>query len=153
MQKKSPTLSASILTIILVSLISFIIINSTFTNALAQPSPSKESYHFVRQWGSEGSDDEQFVKLEGIAVDSSGNVYVSDSFNYRVQKFDSNGNFITKWGSGGKSNGQFEPRGIAVDSSGNVYVSDSFNYRVQSSTATATSSPSGAQTGRVMGNS
>ena len=33
----------------------------------------------------------------GIAVDSSGNVYVADTWNNRIQKFDSDGNFITKW--------------------------------------------------------
>ena len=34
----------------------------------------------------------------GIAVDSSGNVYVADADNNRIQKFNSNGTFITKWG-------------------------------------------------------
>ena len=38
---------------------------------------------------------------KGIATDSSGNVYVADMDNNRIQKFDSNGNFITKWGSHG----------------------------------------------------
>ena len=40
-----------------------------------------------------------FRSPTGIAVDSSDNVYVADNFNNRVQKFDSDGNFITKWGS------------------------------------------------------
>ncbi len=43
-----------------------------------------------------------------IAVDSSNNVYVADSGNYRVEKFDSNGNYLTQWGSYGSGNGQFE---------------------------------------------
>ncbi len=59
-------------------------------------------------------------------------MYVTDSDNNRIQKFDSNGNFITKWGSEGLANGQFqEISSIAVDSSGNVYVADSNNHRVQ----------------------
>ena len=66
------------------------------------------------------------------AVDSSNNVYVADQDNNRIQKFDSSGKFITKWGSYGNGDGQFHnPDGIEVDSSGNVYVSDTDNNRIQ----------------------
>ena len=41
-------------------------------------------------------------------MDSTGNVYVADTWNYRVQKFTSNGAFITKWGSEGSGDGQFQ---------------------------------------------
>jgi DNA-binding beta-propeller fold protein YncE len=52
--------------------------------------------------------------------------------NDRIQKFDSNGNFITKWGFYGTSDGQFDrPEGIAIDSSGNVYVADYWSHRIQ----------------------
>ena len=52
--------------------------------------------------------------------------------NHRVQKFTSDGTFLTQWGSGGSGPGQFDwPRGIAVDGSGNVYVADTCNHRVQ----------------------
>ena len=58
--------------------------------------------------------------------------YVTDSQNNRIQKFDSNGKFITKWGTSA-SGGQFSfPTGIAVDYvGGNIYVSDSKNDRIQ----------------------
>ena len=50
---------------------------------------------------------------------------MADYDNNRVEKFDSNGKYLTQWGSYGTSNGQFEgPSGIAVDSSNNVYVAD-----------------------------
>ncbi len=52
--------------------------------------------------------------------------------NDRIQKFDSNGNFITKWGSSGSGDGQFESLiDVGIDSSGNVYVADTFNHRIQ----------------------
>ena len=89
---------------------------------------------FITKWGSEGSGDGQFgaegpVEWEGgprgIAVDQSGNVYVADQCNHRIQKFTSNGDFITKWGSLGSGVGQFKyPHGIAIDESGHVYVAD-----------------------------
>jgi len=67
----------------------------------------------------------------GVAIDSSGNVYGVDE-DERVQKFDLNGNFITKWGSYGSGDGQFaRPQGIATDSSGTVYVVDTYNHRIQ----------------------
>ncbi|MGH9909754.1 MAG: Ig-like domain-containing protein, partial [Nitrososphaerales archaeon] len=76
--------------------------------------------------------DGQFNAPRGISIDSSGNIFILDSLNHRIQKFDSSGNFITKLGSLGLDNGQFSsPRGIAVDSSGNVYVADTQNHRIQ----------------------
>jgi sugar lactone lactonase YvrE len=68
-----------------------------------------------------------------IAVDSGGgNVYVAENGNNRIQKFDSTGHFITKWGSKGSSDGHFEdPGSVAVDHSGNVYVADAQIDRVQ----------------------
>ena len=88
---------------------------------------------FITKWGSKGTGDGEFNYPEGISVDSSGNVYVADSFNHRIQKFDSNGKFIAKWGSKGTGDGEFNyPYGISVDSSsGTVYVADAVNRRIQ----------------------
>ncbi len=92
---------------------------------------------FVAQWGRQGSGDGQFNALEAIAIDSQGNVYVADTENHRIQKFDMNGKFLTKWGSKGVNNGQFEsPGGIAVDRENNVYVADTSNNRIQKFDAT-----------------
>ena len=67
----------------------------------------------------------------GIAVDSDNNVYVVDSGDSLVKKFDPSGNLLLSWGGAGTSGGQFvHPSGIAV---GNkyVYVADSGNARIQ----------------------
>ena len=83
-------------------------------------------------WGSKGSGNNQFCHMEHIALDKYNNVYVTDpqsdpgcSQHPRVLKFDSQGKFITKWGSFGKADGQFmDPEHLALDSEGNVYISD-----------------------------
>jgi tripartite motif-containing protein 71 len=87
--------------------------------------------NFITKWGTNGTEDGQFLNIgdesgvEGIDVDSLGNVYVADSGNSRIQKFDSDGNFVTKWGTKGTGNGRFiYPSGLAADSNDNVYVSD-----------------------------
>jgi DNA-binding beta-propeller fold protein YncE len=69
----------------------------------------------------------------GVAVDASGNVYVVDQANQRVQKFEPDGDFITKWGE------DFNyPTGVAVDASGNVYVVDSDSSRIQKFSSSGT---------------
>jgi sugar lactone lactonase YvrE len=95
---------------------------------------------FVTKWGSQGSGDGQFMfpggSFDGIAVDASGYVYVTEYINQRVQKFTSNGVFVAKWGSGGTGNGQFyKPYDIAFDGSGYAYVTDLQNNRVQKFTS------------------
>jgi tripartite motif-containing protein 71 len=55
-------------------------------------------------------------------------MYVVDSQNERIQKFTSDDNPITKWGTEGTAHDQFWlPHDIAIDSSDNVYVVDSGN--------------------------
>jgi DNA-binding beta-propeller fold protein YncE len=76
--------------------------------------------------------DGQFDGPRGISIDSEGNIYVVGLSNQRVQKFDSTGTFLLKFGSLGSGDGQFNfPAGTAIDSSDNVYVTDFLNDRVQ----------------------
>jgi DNA-binding beta-propeller fold protein YncE len=63
--------------------------------------------NFLRMWGKPGDGEGEFnfyhghYYIGGIAVDREGNVYVADNANWRIQKFDSHGNFLLQWGSKG----------------------------------------------------
>src|SRR6478736_5419317 len=125
MQKENLDISYyMVITIVLLSTLSVIIILQEKAFAQNTTAPLSISYQYIKQWGIMGSDPGQFLYPNSIVLDSIGNVYVSDNGNSRIQKFDSNGNLITKWAVG-SGNGQLNsPGGIAVDSNGNVYVSD-----------------------------
>ncbi|MGD0280779.1 MAG: 6-bladed beta-propeller [Dissulfurispiraceae bacterium] len=91
-----------------------------------------DTYQYVTQWGGYGTGNGQFYYPAGIAADNSGNIYVADMYNYRIQSFNSSGTYISQWGGYGTGNGQFYyPSGVAVDNSGNVYVADTYNNRIQ----------------------
>ncbi len=75
---------------------------------------------------------ETLNKPYGIALDMEDNIYVTDLGNNQVQKFDSNGNFLMKFGKEGKNKGEFiSPKGITLDKEANIYVVDSGNSRIQ----------------------
>ena len=91
---------------------------------------------FLTEWGNNGDglgqDDGQFVEPWDVALDGFGNIYVADFERFHIQKFDSSGAFLTKWGSLGSGNGQFDhPAGVAIDGSGNVYIVDQTLDRIQ----------------------
>ena len=84
------------------------------------------------EWGKLGEGDGEFTNPIGIAVDARGNVYVGEAGNPRIQKFDSNGRFLSKFGSRGTGNGRFASiDDLAIDAQGNLYVSDSGGDNIQ----------------------
>ncbi|MEI7556260.1 flippase activity-associated protein Agl23 [Candidatus Chlorohelix sp.] len=104
--------------------------------------------NFLSKFGKIGNGDGLFGIIQndggagGIAVDEQGNIYVSDSWNYRIEKFDSSGKFLMKWGEGYDNKGDLEqakiqpigfygPRGIFYDTTRKeLYVADTGNRRV-----------------------
>lgn len=75
--------------------------------------------------------DVKFKNPSGIAIDSENNIYVVDSGNSQVKKFDSTGKFLLLWGSVGIGYGQFKnPAGIFADQN-YIYVADTGNARIQ----------------------
>jgi tripartite motif-containing protein 71 len=60
-----------------------------------------------------------FGNPNAIIVDRNGFLFVAGTGYCRIQKFTSDGPFVSKWGRKGNGNRQFcYPEGIAVDSSG-----------------------------------
>jgi len=104
-----------------------VLLFSTVTYSAAETAPS-----YVLQWGSQGLQITGLFSFpQDLAVDSAGNVYVSDYGNRRIQKFDNDGNFLHTWGVKGSGNGQFQaPAGIAIGGD-DVYVLDNDLNRVQ----------------------
>ena len=101
-------------------------------NSFAQSSFGFGEYDYLSEWGSFGiTGPGHFSYPQFIAVGDDGSIYVSDLGNKRVQKFSSNGEYITEWGKSGKQSGEFHyPSGIAV-SDDFVYVADRDLNRIQ----------------------
>ena len=103
---------------------------------------------FLAKFGAIGTGDGQFSLQQyqsgpgGIALDDEGNVYVADTWGYRIEKFDKDGKFLLKWGEGQDVSKDpakaqqfptsfYGPRGVAFDkSAGELYVTDTGNKRV-----------------------
>jgi DNA-binding beta-propeller fold protein YncE len=115
----------------------------------------------VGVFGSSGSGDGQFANASATALNlTTGEVYVVDQFQHRVERFDAAGGFLGAFGWGvadgnaaaetcssgcqvglqGSGDGQFDtPQGVAVDQSdGSVYVVDGNNNRVEKFNASGT---------------
>jgi tripartite motif-containing protein 71 len=63
-----------------------------------------------------------------LVSDSKNNIFVVDVVNNQIEKFDSTGKLLAKWGGQGTGQGKFIiPFNIAVNAAGNVYVTDFHN--------------------------
>jgi hypothetical protein len=85
----------------------------------------KETGRHVNTIGGPGNDEGYFWKPTHVLVDQSGNIFVNDAFNFRVQKFDPQGNFLISYGSLGDAPGNLaRPKGVGVSEEGHTYVAD-----------------------------
>lgn len=92
----------------------------------------KISGKVVMTIGEVGSDEGQLNKPTHITVDSEGNLFVNDAFNFRVQQFDANGEFVQIIGfHGDQIGGMARSKGLDIDREGNLYVADAAFEHVQ----------------------
>lgn len=84
-------------------------------------------------YGIQGSGVGQFYGALGIALDSTGRIYIADTYNCRIVRIDDmNGtNWTSFGGTCGSDQGQFyDPSGIALDSNGRIFIMDTGNSRL-----------------------
>jgi DNA-binding beta-propeller fold protein YncE len=86
---------------------------------------------FITHWGEKGSGSGQFQNPNSISVDPSGFLYIADTQNNRIQRFDSNGNFLSEKGGFGWAPEEFD-RPVAVSSQNglDVFIADYNNHRI-----------------------
>ena len=91
------------------------------------------NYKFIKEWGSKGTEDGQFLRPHDLEFDNNNTyLYSVDRDGNRIQVFDKNGTFLFKFGQKGQGDGQFlVPYGIDVDARGHVWVADRGNHRIQ----------------------
>jgi DNA-binding beta-propeller fold protein YncE len=96
-----------------------------------------DNFKLLRQIGKPSKKHNQtdpgtFSLPECVAVDSDGNVYVTDTFNNRVEMFDADGGFIDMFGKNGDGPADLErPKGIAIDGDGHIWVVDDAQDKVK----------------------
>ena len=86
---------------------------------------SQNHVKFVGTWGSEGTNDGQFLYIEDFAFSRDGHLLVTDALRADVQKFAKDGKFLGKFGNKKNGPANFEkPEGVAVAPNGDIFVAD-----------------------------
>jgi sugar lactone lactonase YvrE len=83
-------------------------------------------------WMTAGATPAKALHPTGIALDTHGDIYVSDSNADHIVKLSARGQVLATWGTKGTAPGQFDqPAGLTVDRRGDLYVADKGNGRIQ----------------------
>lgn len=96
-----------------------------------------DNFKLLRKIGTPGkkhtlTDPGTFSLPTNVAVDSEGEVYVTDTLNNRVEIFDADGKFVSMFGKSGDGPAYFaRPKGIAVDADGHVWVVDAMQDKIK----------------------
>lgn len=86
---------------------------------------------FIAAFGEEGDRPGQMRRPHAISNDGKGNLYVADTGNNRVQKFDRQGRFLSMIGGFGWANEQFhQPLDVCADNGLDVFIADYENRRI-----------------------
>ncbi len=89
---------------------------------------------FIKMWGFFGQAEtlDAIWGPRGLAFDSKGRLFVTDTGNKRVVVYDADGNGLFAFGTSGFAQGQLdEPVGIAIDKQDDVFIADTWNQRIQ----------------------
>jgi DNA-binding beta-propeller fold protein YncE len=79
-----------------------------------------------------GEDDPPLLYPTFITTTDEGHILVNDGLNYRIKRYDADGNFLSQFGAEGNGPGRFaRPKGLAVDSDEHIYVVDNLFDNVQ----------------------
>jgi DNA-binding beta-propeller fold protein YncE/Flp pilus assembly protein TadD len=90
------------------------------------------AYRAASTVGQEGRELGQFRQPGGVVVDQTNRIYVSDTYNHRIQVFAPDGRFLQAFGTEGSQRGDLlRPRGIAWGPQQWLYVADTGNHRIQ----------------------
>ena len=83
-------------------------------------------------WLISGTETGEFDTPQAVTLDAQGNIYAADTGNHRIQKFNSEGEFLLSFGSFGKAGGElYLPNQVAVDGNGDIFVSEENGSRIQ----------------------
>lgn len=102
-------------------------------------------------WGTCGTGPQQFARHnsswyysgpEGIVVDQNGIIYISDSYNNRIKRYNYKGSELGTIATTGTTTASVHiPMGLTIDQSGYLYVADAWDHRIQKFDIRTTGSP------------
>jgi sugar lactone lactonase YvrE len=140
-------------TILRLKILALSLLLITTSYSLAQKIETKDGLRIVHnekegKWGKNPELSIEYVKNIGnieslnenvlfympvdIAFDSNDNIYILDSGNHRIQKFDADGKYLATFGRQGEGPGEFQyPISLNIDTEGYLYISDPQNQRIQ----------------------